>query len=146
MYRARTPDRHDTNNVCEALHMYLATRLEIMTYGDLDSQNTNRLPATQQPNWHLKSCSLHSATLRSCFCLLPKLKDQVRLHSQWWWRQAGMAERQHPSNIVAGMLFAMTSTWSYTHCSANVVLINMVFDYLHWPCELFLWYPAWLWT
>lgn len=55
MYRARTPDRYDTNNVCEALHMYLATRFEIMTSGDLGSENTNRLPATRQAHWHVRA-------------------------------------------------------------------------------------------
>lgn len=58
MYRARTPDRHDTNNVCEALHMYLATHFEIMTSGDLGSENTNRLPAAPQANWHVRVVAL----------------------------------------------------------------------------------------
>lgn len=126
--------------VCEALHVYWATCFEIMTLGDLGSENTNWLPAAQQANRHVTAMAL-GCWFQMLFLSAARVEDQVQLHSQGWSRQAGMAEAR-PSDAATGLLCAVLSMWSYAHCSLSADLRSLAFDYLHLTCEPFVWDPA----
>lgn len=82
--------------VCEALHIYWATCFEIMTLGDLGSENTNWLPAAQQANRHVTAMALG--------CWFQMLFLSVA-------RAGGSSSTSFPGMIKAGWYGRGTAIW-----------------------------------
>lgn len=92
--------------VCEALHIYWATCFEIMTLGDLGSENTNWLPAAQQANRHVTAMALG--------CWFQMLFLSVA-------RAGGSSSTSFPGMIKAGWYGRGTAIWRCSRFAVRCV-------------------------